>query len=76
MLWVSNVQAGAHCLSFFLLPADPDVEFSATSPAPGLFAGHHVSCPDDNELNLCIVSQLQLNVFLYHSFHCHVASSQ
>jgi hypothetical protein len=35
-----------------LLPADPDRELSATSPVPYLPACHHVSCHDDNGLNL------------------------
>lgn len=38
--------------SLFLLPIDPDVKFSATSPAQCLPTYHHVSCHDDNGLNL------------------------
>ena len=33
-------------------PVDPDVELSATSPAPSLPAWRRVSCHDDNGLNL------------------------
>jgi hypothetical protein len=40
----------AHCL--FLLPVDPEVELSAPSPAPRLPACNHVSCHDNNGLNL------------------------
>jgi hypothetical protein len=36
----------------FLLPADLDVKLSAPSPAPCLPAFCHVSCYDDNGLNL------------------------
>jgi hypothetical protein len=68
-LWVdfeiSKAQAQTQpsgCL--FLLPADPDVELSGTSPAPCLpacfLASHHA----DNGLNLSIVSQPELNVFI------------
>ena len=34
------------------LPTDPDLEHSATSPAPCQLARHHISCHDDDELNL------------------------
>lgn len=40
------------CGNFFLLPALPDVELSATSPAPCLPAGCHPLCHGDNGLNL------------------------
>ena len=36
----------------FLLFMDPDVEFSAASPAPHLPECHHASCRDANGLNL------------------------
>ena len=50
---VSDVQARCSVsLSLFLLPADPDVELSAPSPAPCLSAHYHASCHDDNGLNL------------------------
>lgn len=39
------------CLSL-LLPVDQDVELSAPSPAPCLPACCHVSCYDNNGLNL------------------------
>ena len=39
--------------AFFLLPVDPDVELSATSPASCLPACHY----DDNGLNLETMSQ-------------------
>jgi hypothetical protein len=38
--------------SLFLLPVDPDVVLSATSPALCLPVCHHVSNHDDNGLNL------------------------
>ena len=34
------------------VPADPDVELSALSPALYLPAHHHAPCHDDNGLNL------------------------
>jgi hypothetical protein len=40
----------AHFL--FLLPTDPDVELSATSPAPCSPACCYASCHDSNGLNL------------------------
>jgi hypothetical protein len=48
------------CGMLFLLPVDPDVELSATSPALCLSACHacrHASHHDDNGLNLLTVSQ-------------------
>ena len=36
----------------FLLPAYPDVELSATTPAPCLLVYHHASHHDNNEQNL------------------------
>lgn len=36
----------------FLLPDDPDVELSSTSPALCLPVGHHAFCHDENGLNL------------------------
>lgn len=39
-----------HCL--FLLSGDPDVEVSAISLVPSLPACLHVSCHDDNGLNI------------------------
>jgi hypothetical protein len=36
----------------FLLPADPDVELSAPSPAPCLPAQYHDSQHDNNALSL------------------------
>lgn len=44
---------------------DHDVEFLATYSIPCLPACHPDSCHADNRLNLWIVIQLQLNVFLY-----------
>lgn len=38
--------------SLFLLPADLDIELSATSPTPHLPAYHHAPCRKDNVLNL------------------------
>lgn len=38
--------------SFFLGPANPDIELSATSPAPCLPVCHHAFHRDDNELSL------------------------
>jgi hypothetical protein len=38
--------------SLFLLPAYPDVELSATTPAPCLLVYHHASHHDNNEQNL------------------------
>lgn len=39
-------------VSLFLVPVDPDVEFSATPPLSCLPAFCHGSCYDENELNL------------------------
>jgi hypothetical protein len=39
-------------VSFFLLLANPDVEFSAASLAPCLPVCPQASCQDDNGLNL------------------------
>ena len=47
----------------FLLPADSDVELSATSPAPCLPVCHHAFHHDNNELSLWTVRQPQLNFF-------------
>ena len=38
--------------SLLLLPADPDVELSAPSPAQQLHGSHHASHHDNNRLNL------------------------
>jgi hypothetical protein len=38
--------------SLFLMPSDEDVEFSAPSPALSLPPCHHVSCHNDDGLNL------------------------
>jgi hypothetical protein len=54
---VSKAQATPN-VTLFLLPLDLDIEFSGTSPAPCLPAGH---CPPyhvDNELNPVRKSQL------------------
>ena len=50
---VSDAQAmpsAAH--SPLLLPEEPYIELSATSPAPCLPACHHASHNEDNEINL------------------------
>ena len=39
-------------VALFQLPADPDVELSATSPVPCLTAHHHASHHEDNRLNI------------------------
>jgi hypothetical protein len=36
----------------FLMPVDPDIEFSAPSPAPHLLACLHAPCHDDSGQNL------------------------
>lgn len=46
---VSNARPN---VSLFLLPADPNVELSVTSPALCLSVYHHAHCHDDNEQNL------------------------
>ena len=48
---ISDAQARTSVV-VFLLPADPDVELSAPSPAPCLPVCHPVSRHDDNGLNL------------------------
>jgi hypothetical protein len=48
---VSKAQARPS-VSLFLLPTDPDVELSATSPTSCVPACHHVSHHNDNGLNL------------------------
>ena len=45
---VSDAQAKSSVAVLFLLPEDPDVELSATSPAPCLPIYYH----DDDPLNL------------------------
>ena len=45
-----------------LLPMDQDVELLALYPVPRWPGYCHVSCHDDNGLNLRAISQLQLNV--------------
>lgn len=47
---ISRLAPESH--SFFLLPSDPNVEFSVGSPAPGLLVCYRVSHRDDNGLNL------------------------
>jgi hypothetical protein len=47
---VSDAQARPSSSFFFLLPAVPDVEFSALSPTSSPPKCHHVSHHDDNEL--------------------------
>jgi hypothetical protein len=42
----SEAQAGLMTHSLLLLPANPDVELSATSPAPCLSTCWHASCYD------------------------------
>ena len=52
-LWVGSEVSEAQAKHFlFLLPANPNVELSATSQAPRPPARHHASQHDDNELNL------------------------
>ena len=46
----AQVRPSVHCL--FLMPANPDVEPSATSPAPCLNVCCHASHDDDNGLKL------------------------
>ena len=45
-------QARPNVANFFFLPEDPDVEISATSPAPCLLAWCSASCHDNNGLKL------------------------
>jgi hypothetical protein len=47
-----NLKPGPVAHLFFLLPAHPDVEVSATSLAPCLPVCCHASCQDNNGLNL------------------------
>ena len=49
---VSDAQARPVAHSLILLPADPDVDLSATSPASHLSAHCLASCHGDNGLNL------------------------
>ena len=49
---VSEVQARASVSQSLPAAAGPDVELSATSPAPCLPACHHASYHDDNGVNL------------------------
>ena len=49
---VSDAQARIKWLSFFLLPANPDVELSGSSPAPCLPGHYHASHHDGDGLNL------------------------
>ena len=53
---VSDVHARPN-VSLILLLVEPEVELSATSPAPCLPACHHASLPGNNGLNLRNVSQ-------------------
>jgi hypothetical protein len=74
---VSDIQATLSVAALFsLLPVDPDVELSATFAVPCQPAGHHPFHHHDNGLNLCTLSQPQLNIFLYYSCHGHGVSSQ
>jgi hypothetical protein len=50
---VSYAQAAPSVAHSFLLPADQDVELSASPAPPCLPACHHASHYDDNGLNLC-----------------------
>jgi len=47
---VSDVSIQVQCHYLFLLPLDPDVEPSTTSPAPCLPVSHHASRHDDSAL--------------------------
>ena len=60
----------------FPMPVDPDVELSATSPAPCLPTYHHAPHHDNNGLSSETISQPQFNVFLYKSCCGHGVSSQ
>lgn len=71
-----KLKLGLVCLILFLMPADSDIEPSATSPAHCLPMCHHVSHHDNNELNLWTKNQPQLNVFLRKSCCSHGISSQ
>jgi hypothetical protein len=48
----SKSPSQVQCLLFFLVPADPEVEPSATSPLLGLLACCYASHHDDNGRNL------------------------
>ena len=71
---VSEAQVWPVWHSLFLLPANPDVELVATSPAPCLPACCHASHHDDNGLNLCKTPLMKC--FLYKSFCGSGVSSQ
>jgi hypothetical protein len=76
-LRLQKLQPGLGDSLFFLLPADPDVELSAPSPAPCLSLSCHASCYDDNGLIFLTISQPpRLNAFIYKSCHGHSVSSQ
>lgn len=47
------------------LPANPDIELSATFPTPCSSASCHVLHHNDNRMNSETVSKPQLNNFLY-----------
>jgi len=74
-LWGFKCSSQAQSHSF-LLPSDPDVELSVTSPASRPPGHHHASHRDDNGLNPEPVSQPQLNAFLYKSCLGHGVSLQ
>lgn len=49
-LW--DFKCSSQALSLSLMPADLDIEYSNTSPAPYLLVCCHVFCHDGNRLNL------------------------
>ena len=51
-LWAQSLRSQKLKTVLFLLPADLDVRLSAHSPEPYLIAWGHVSCHDDDGLNL------------------------
>jgi hypothetical protein len=63
-------------ISLFLLPLNPDLELSATSPAPCLVACFQASWHNINEQSLWTVRQPQLYAFLYKNCSGHGVSSQ
>jgi hypothetical protein len=60
---VSDAQA-MPSVTLFLLPANPDVELSATCVAPCLPVCYHASCHDNNGLNLWTCRPAPIKCFL------------
>ena len=71
VIWAFKGPNQAKRLSLFLLSVNLDIKFWATSPLPYLPTCHYTSHHDNKGLNIRTVSQTQLKVFHYKSWHGH-----